>query len=318
MSFRTACLTNLCSVQIQQCIEVNNLTLKDSVQFLNSLPFYHWFHGFCITCVASWRGCTFGIWTVLSLERQRSWDEEDVKRQIAIGVLTSNKGGRRRTTLADWTWHQGATAGCSGRGAIAGGHCRVPLQGAIVVCYGRGGGWRPTLGEWTWFHCRVPMAPYTAMASRKSIQKTALSFLLTLHRSLHWQHKNCFLLYGVYAGIFYLSYFDNRQNLVKLNHTKLNLQKFFQHCNHCTASCIYVDANDSWRRGPLCQLETPKDLSPWRSEGYLLVQSLESARRWMTGKGITSEAFLFLISALILMPCPPWREVVSHPHSWNV
>ena len=41
---------------------------------------------------------------------------------IAIGVLTSNRGGRRRTTLADWTWHQGAIAGCRGRGAIAGCH----------------------------------------------------------------------------------------------------------------------------------------------------------------------------------------------------
>ena len=31
----------------------------------------------------------------------------------AIGVLTSNRGGGRRTTLADWTWHQGAIAGRS-------------------------------------------------------------------------------------------------------------------------------------------------------------------------------------------------------------
>ena len=46
---------------------------------------------------------------------------------IAIGVLTSNRGGGRRTTLADWTWHQGAIAGCSGRGAIAGCHRKVPL-----------------------------------------------------------------------------------------------------------------------------------------------------------------------------------------------
>ena len=45
---------------------------------------------------------------------------------IAIGVLTSNRGGGQRTTLADWTWHQGAIAGCSGRGAIA---------GAIVGCH---------------------------------------------------------------------------------------------------------------------------------------------------------------------------------------
>ena len=43
---------------------------------------------------------------------------------IAIGVLTSNRGGGRRTTLADWTWHQGATAGCSGRGPSAGCHRR--------------------------------------------------------------------------------------------------------------------------------------------------------------------------------------------------
>ena len=45
---------------------------------------------------------------------------------ITIGVLTSNRGGGRRTTLADWTWHHIAIAGCSGRGAIAG-HCRVAL-----------------------------------------------------------------------------------------------------------------------------------------------------------------------------------------------
>ena len=37
---------------------------------------------------------------------------------IAIGVLTSNRGGGRRTTLADWTWW------C---------HCWVPLHIAIVV-----------------------------------------------------------------------------------------------------------------------------------------------------------------------------------------
>ena len=51
---------------------------------------------------------------------------------IAIGVLTSNRGGGRRTTLADWTWHQGA---------IAGRHCRVLLGGDDG---------EPTLREWTW------------------------------------------------------------------------------------------------------------------------------------------------------------------------
>ena len=47
--------------------------------------------------------------------------------------------------MADWTWHQGAIAGCSGRGAIAGCHCSVL--------------WRekPTLGEWGWCHCWVPL-----------------------------------------------------------------------------------------------------------------------------------------------------------------
>ena len=46
---------------------------------------------------------------------------------IAIGVLTSNRGEGDEPLWADWTWHQGAIAGCSGRGAIAGCHRRVPL-----------------------------------------------------------------------------------------------------------------------------------------------------------------------------------------------
>ena len=97
---------------------------------------------------------------------------------IAIGqVLTSNRGGERRTTLADWTWHQGATAGCKGRGVV-GCHCSVlwlgervttnsggvdvvPLPGAIARCHcsalllwGEGDDqlWRST-----WCHCRVPL-----------------------------------------------------------------------------------------------------------------------------------------------------------------
>ena len=123
---------------------------------------------------------------------------------LAIGVLTSNKGGGRRTTLfggldvapgchcrVQWTWCHcwvpllGAVARCggngqlwgSGRGAIAGCHCWVLLQGvgggegdgqlcgsgrgAIAGCHCSalwwGGGWRPTLREWTWCHCRVPL-----------------------------------------------------------------------------------------------------------------------------------------------------------------
>ena len=136
---------------------------------------------------------------------------------IAIGVLTSNRGGGRRTTLADWTWHQGAIAGChcsvlwwgetmvgqlwgSGRGtrvplqgaiAIPGCHCDVlwwgetmvgqlwgsgrgtrvplqgaicwvPLQGAIVMCYGGGRRWWANFGGVDvdvapGCHCRVPL-----------------------------------------------------------------------------------------------------------------------------------------------------------------
>ena len=58
------------------------------------------------------------------------------------------------------------------------------------------------LWGWTWCHCRVPMAPYTAMASRKSIQKSCLELLadVTLFSTL-MPHKNWFLLSGVYAGI---------------------------------------------------------------------------------------------------------------------
>ena len=91
---------------------------------------------------------------------------------IAIGVLTSNRGGGRRTTLADWTWHQGAIAGCSGRGALGAivrCHCSVlwlggrvtsnfedvvPLLGAIAGCHSSvlwlgGEGDDQLWGKWT-------------------------------------------------------------------------------------------------------------------------------------------------------------------------
>ena len=42
-----------------------------------------------------------------------------------------------------------------GDGQVGGVHV-VPLEGAIVVCYGGGRG--PTLEEWTWWcHWRVPL-----------------------------------------------------------------------------------------------------------------------------------------------------------------
>ena len=70
---------------------------------------------------------------------------------IAIGVLTLNRGGGRRTTLADWTWHQGAIVGCS----------VFP-----EYIYGRNGnilGWYPTallsdqpaIGAWALLHSLV-------------------------------------------------------------------------------------------------------------------------------------------------------------------
>ena len=74
---------------------------------------------------------------------------------IAIGVLTSNRGGGRRTTLADWTWHQGAIAGCNGRGAIAGCHRRVPLQCAMVRGEGDDQLWGSGRGAIAGCHCSV-------------------------------------------------------------------------------------------------------------------------------------------------------------------
>ena len=141
---------------------------------------------------------------------------------IAIGVLTSNRGEGRRTTLADWTWHQGAIAGCSGRGAIAGCHCRVPLQcamvggggwrptlggvdvvplqGAIVVCYGWVPVWRPTLGEWTW--CMGTLHS-NGIQKKKHPEKLPWAYcrrytVLYIDKT---KIEKWFLLSGVYAGI---------------------------------------------------------------------------------------------------------------------
>ena len=63
----------------------------------------------------------------------------------------------------------------------------VPLQGAIVACYG----WVPGSG-------RGAMAPYTAMASRKSIQKNCLELLgdVTLFSTLITQNL-VFAIWGL-------------------------------------------------------------------------------------------------------------------------
>ena len=65
---------------------------------------------------------------------------------IAIGVLTSKKGGGRRTTLADWTWHQA--------GAIVGCHCSVLWLGGRVTTNFRGVDVVPLLA-FAGCHCSV-------------------------------------------------------------------------------------------------------------------------------------------------------------------
>ena len=96
----------------------------------------------------------------------------------------------------------------------------VPLLGAIA---GRHStvlwlGGRPTLGEWTWCHCWVPLhAANLCFISSFEIQghqfhpdtqknnnEFFLTFLQRLHCFLPWEHKNWFLLSGVYAGIIYV------------------------------------------------------------------------------------------------------------------
>ena len=66
---------------------------------------------------------------------------------IAIGVLTSKKGEGRRTTLADWTWHQA--------GAIVGCHCSVLWLGGRVTTNFRGADVVPLLGAIVGCHCSV-------------------------------------------------------------------------------------------------------------------------------------------------------------------
>ena len=143
-------------------------------------------------------------------------------------------GGWRPTlgewaTLGEWTW-------C---------HCWVPLQGAIVVCYGWGGGWRPTLGEWTWchcsvcygwgggwrpslgewtFHCRVPVAPYTAMASRKSIQKSCLELLADVTRfSTLMTQKLVFAIWGLcWYNQSFFQFFSTLDRMIRNSEPKKN------------------------------------------------------------------------------------------------
>ena len=73
-------------------------------------------------------------------------------RVLWLGGVTANFGGVDVVPL------QGAIVVCYGWGRVTtnfGGVDVVPLQCAIAVCFGSGGGWRPTLEEWTWCHCFI-------------------------------------------------------------------------------------------------------------------------------------------------------------------
>ena len=77
---------------------------------------------------------------------------------IAIGVLTSNRGGGRRTTLADWTWHQVPLQGQRTRChccAIVGCHCSVLWLGGRVTTNFGGVDVVPLLGAIAGCHCSV-------------------------------------------------------------------------------------------------------------------------------------------------------------------
>ena len=103
------------------------------------------------------------VFIVLAIEDMSCSPDSDSYRG-----LTSNRGGGRRTTLADGTWHpgyrgRGAIAGCyrgqlwgSGRGAIAGCHCSVLWLGGMVMINFRGVDAVPLLGAIAgWCHCSV-------------------------------------------------------------------------------------------------------------------------------------------------------------------
>ena len=125
---------------------------------------------------------------------------------IAIGVLTANRGGGRRTTLADWTWHQGAIAGCSGRG-IVGCHRKVPLHSAMVGGEGDDQLWGSGRGAIAGCHCSVLWLGVRVTTNFGGVDVVPLlGAIAGCHCSvlwlgggifsLHWQHKNCFCYLG--------------------------------------------------------------------------------------------------------------------------
>ena len=66
----------------------------------------------------------------------------------------------------------------------------------------------------------VPLQGAHGTLHSNGIQKkhqAALTFLQTLRCSLHWWHKNCFLLSGVYAGIIFLAASKNAPKQVDIS-----------------------------------------------------------------------------------------------------
>ena len=141
------------------------------------------------------RGCKF-FQATWFFSRERIFFSSIIPQiALAIGVLTSNRGAGRRTTLADWTWSRvplqgavdvvpllGAIVGCHSSvlwlggsvttnfggvdvvpllETIAGCHCSVLWLGGSVTTNFGGVDLVP-LGEWTWCHCRVPVGAFSA------------------------------------------------------------------------------------------------------------------------------------------------------------
>ena len=103
---------------------------------------------------------------------------------IAIGVLTSNRRGGRRTTLADWTWHQGAIAGC---------HCSVLWLGASVTTNFGGVDVVPLLGA---------HGTPRSNGIQKSIQKNCLE--LRSDVTLFWTLITQTLVFAIWGLCWYI------------------------------------------------------------------------------------------------------------------
>ena len=127
---------------------------------------------------------------------------------IAIGVLTSNRRGGRRTTLADWTWHQGAIAGC---------HCSVLWLGASVMTNFGGVDVVPLLG-----------AHGTSRSNgiQKSIQKNCLE--LRSDVTLFWTLITQTLVFAIWGLCWYIFFIFACKNKTCISIVRgLLLERFY-------------------------------------------------------------------------------------------